>query len=1372
MRLSASIIIILLTCLAYKPASAQSGETGTFLNCGTDEHHRFLLSTDDAYRRSYTKQKTEVDSIIRETRSKRMARQEITIPVVVHIIHLGEPIGTGSNISDAQIFSAIQGLNDRFSNAIGSGQNTGISFCLATTDPNGNPTTGINRVNGSVIPKYASEGITYSGSCGASEHGIKDLSRWPTLEYYNIWAVHKICGDNPNGGGVGGYAYYPNGGPYDGCVVYASGMIYGWNGVAHELGHGLNLAHTFDGDGGGTICPPNSNCLTQGDFICDTPPHKSGDCGPSNPCTNAGDWDNSRYNYMSYCNTPSSLERFTPDQIDRMQATMQVWPRSELLNSAGCGTAGGCNFPTELISGFDATGMSTVKKAGNNGSGNYYNVWQTIEGANTCEYHSCGSEKIYEVTIPDFSGADGYLEVVASAANNISIVVYENSCFNMPVHIVQDYGVAGSQFPVSPNSTIYVVIDLCGSNNDFDITFNLDIRNYSSQSCNLDRTGLVCGNTLTNQQLVFSSSPNELIYQGSVNTNWTCGNPGVISAFPYYTLEKKYYFIAPVEGEYTFNVHNTNNNPNFNPDLFIMNDCYDNTGGNFYEFAGTNSAGSDESVTVYLFAGQTYYINVDGLGDEGAGVFDISVSCACAFDATALNYSSIPYVIKGYGSSVIGTSSNFDEHDFGNGCVESGMAGPEKIYKVTIPSVFGNKKYGVQISAIQKGSDKPFRIIAYEDKCDLAIAMSFGYINDEGGVYTKAQGLNLYNDLLSDKTYYVVIEGNADDYYYLRFDDLVQEDVPCNVPAIGCDDMVSGSITEADHGGKVVYYGSSYANCTPYNDDDFVFHPFYPSQAKVYRFSPESSGYYTITLTGTTENFDPDLFELESCHSNVSVRRSANRLSSQETISNYYLSGVTYYFAVDPFYVDQGYYDLQPFGSYTLSVQCCSLSGVETSSQGTTCDLDNGSASSAPVGGIPPFQYSWSNGGNTQSIDNLPAGTYSVTVTSFDGCVATSFVEVASSSGISAGADIIHTTCGLDNGSVTIDPAGGNGYTYQWANGADTQTLNNLSPGTYSVTVTTSDGCDTSLNIVINSSAGLSLVASATDETCDGCNDGSATVDVSGGTGYTYEWSNGGTDPTQDDLAPGTYEVTVTSAEGCSHTTSVTINPFGCPPIGTDIISTGPLCYGDCNGSAAIIVDGGVRPYTYLWSNGSLTDTANDLCAGGHSVTVQDANGCQAVSTFTLASNEPVNVTLTAMQDTLKANVTGGVPPYTYLWSNGTAGDHIIPGANGTYTVTVKDANGCTVEKTGDFTINSRPGIRSGGIKIMPNPARDICTIEGIDEVSIKSIDIINTWGVHVKRITGADHRVYTGDLIPGLYVVMVKDSKERIYKEKLVVIR
>lgn len=312
-------------------ARLQQGNPDRLFSCDIDLYHEYLMANDPAYRKNFLYHKHQLDSLLSiQSNNRSSFPSQYTIPVVVHIIHLGEPVGTGSNISDEQIQDAINGLNERYANANGKGANCEIQFCLATRTPDGCLTNGINRVDGSGVPGYALNGIKYNTICGADEAAIKSLSRWSPLDFYNIWVVHDICGD------WAGYAQFPNGGELDGTVIDDNFMNRESKTLAHELGHGLNIKHTFNGDGGGFNCPVNANCTVEGDAICDTPPHRRNDCGANNPCSAEGEWDNSRYNWMNYCDLPVSIGRFTQGQRDRMHASLMVYPRNALLNSIGC----------------------------------------------------------------------------------------------------------------------------------------------------------------------------------------------------------------------------------------------------------------------------------------------------------------------------------------------------------------------------------------------------------------------------------------------------------------------------------------------------------------------------------------------------------------------------------------------------------------------------------------------------------------------------------------------------------------------------------------------------------------------------------------------------------------------------------------------------------------------------------------------------------------------------------------------------------------------------------------------------------------------------------------------------------------------------
>jgi hypothetical protein len=381
--------------------------------CGTDEQHNKLWQTDTSYRQKLQKIQQEVSKILQQYRSQKTNDAIYSIPVVVHIINLGEPVGTGSNITDTQVQSAINGMNQRFANSTGAGVNAEINFCLATRDPNGCSTTGIVRVNGAAVTGYQANGVDRNNCGGANEYLIKNLSKWPVSDYYNIWVVTQICG-------VAGFAYYPTGDSYDGTMIAYNYMNASLPTLAHEVAHGFYLAHTFNGENNG-FCPTDNDCMLEGDWICDTPPHRSTDCGTGNPCSVSGVWDNSRKNYMSYCSAP---DRFTAGQKARMRATLLVYPRASLLSSQGCTPT---NFGT-VITKTNATcngncnGSITVNPAC---AGTYTYAWNT--GATIAAISSlCAGNYAVNIT-----------NTVTNETANINITITQPDPLNISLNRIQ-----------------------------------------------------------------------------------------------------------------------------------------------------------------------------------------------------------------------------------------------------------------------------------------------------------------------------------------------------------------------------------------------------------------------------------------------------------------------------------------------------------------------------------------------------------------------------------------------------------------------------------------------------------------------------------------------------------------------------------------------------------------------------------------------------------------------------------------------------------------------------------------------------------------------------------------------------------------------
>lgn len=300
--------------------------------CGADFLHQKLLREDPAYREILEQNELKMRSLLDRgglPQTASLGSDGIYyIPVVVHIIHTGEAIGSSRNPTDAKVQAAINYTNRVFE--AGSGFTSSVpfpvKFVLAKRAPDCTPTNGIVRVDGSSVPGFSPNGgVSTSGASGfAKELDIKNLSRWPNTDYYNIWVVPTIQSYE-------GFAYYP-GAPasIDGTMMRVSSINSLNTTLAHELGHGFNLRHTFEGDANGSACPDTSrDCATSGDLVCDTEPHRRPSGCPSdpNPCTGQS-YYNTQYNVMNYS---SCKNRFTPGQRSRFIAALGI--RSSLAQS-------------------------------------------------------------------------------------------------------------------------------------------------------------------------------------------------------------------------------------------------------------------------------------------------------------------------------------------------------------------------------------------------------------------------------------------------------------------------------------------------------------------------------------------------------------------------------------------------------------------------------------------------------------------------------------------------------------------------------------------------------------------------------------------------------------------------------------------------------------------------------------------------------------------------------------------------------------------------------------------------------------------------------------------------------------------------------
>ncbi len=437
-----------------------------------------------------------------------------------------------------------------------------------------------------------------------------------------------------------------------------------------------------------------------------------------------------------------------------------------------------------------------------------------------------------------------------------------------------------------------------------------------------------------------------------------------------------------------------------------------------------------------------------------------------------------------------------------------------------------------------------------------------------------------------------------------------------------------------------------------------------------------------------------------------------------------------------------------------------------------------GSVSVAASGGLVPYSYLWATGDTTPALQNLPAGTYTITVNDSNGCSFTTTDTILQPEfPLQVTTDSLHhVSCrGDSTGMVSVQALQGTApYTYVWNNGAITPYINNLIAGNYSVLITDNNGCE--LNHIIE----ITEPAEAININFDiikhlNCvnTTGSVTVSASGGSGqFSYLWSNGETTRRITNLQPGNYTITVTDVNGCTAQSTVEIlNLTGQLAVTVQSIQH-ILCQGTSTGQIAVSVNGNTGPPSFLWSSGATTASIQNLLAGTYSVTVTDSAGCQANTVFTL--NEPVAPLLlhvTGKQHVrcyngsdgfIETQISGGTLPYTYNWSNGQTTSGISNIGAGVYTVTVTDGNGCTSVKS--IRIDQPASPVTGTITVTNN----VTCFGGANGSAI-----INAFGgtgqLSYLWSNGVVGPVVTG-LNSGNYSIIVTDSNQCVYTESCII--
>ncbi len=338
-------------------------------------------------------------------------------------------------------------------------------------------------------------------------------------------------------------------------------------------------------------------------------------------------------------------------------------------------------------------------------------------------------------------------------------------------------------------------------------------------------------------------------------------------------------------------------------------------------------------------------------------------------------------------------------------------------------------------------------------------------------------------------------------------------------------------------------------------------------------------------------------------------------------------------------------------------------------------------------GGAPGYTFAWNTGAVTEDLTGVVAGSYTVTVTDSRGCLSTGaaiitqplslFLNIATYNDLLCAGD--------SSGAIDITANGGvPPYSYAWSSGETSEDIAQLKLGTYTATVTDGNGCVETITQVINEPTPIVASVVGTDATCFGASNGSIDLSVTGGTpAYSFLWSTFETSEDIGSLSGGVYNVIISDNNGCQQSQSITIGEPTELLLSTTV--TQISCFNSNDGAIDLTVTGGTPNYTYLWSNGEVTEDISSLTGATYSVTVTDSNGCIAVTTAIIVTPTAINTSFIDKDPLCNGDSngsidlipSGGVYPYSFSWSNGANSEDLINIPAGVYIITITDSRNC-----------------------------------------------------------------------------------------------
>ncbi len=1126
---------------------------------------------------------------------KSVVEPLLTISVVVHVIHNGEPIGQGQNLSDAQILAQIEVLNEDYSSLNSQFYNTpsqwmgiagfpNIQFCLANKKPNGTATNGIDR-----------QQLTVTGTSWSNNNinsTIKPAIKWDPLRYFNIYVL-PIPGTTAQGGVVG-FSNYPVSGQIgnnsDGVVIDyrwfgAPGFSQsGYRPLTHETGHYLGLPHPFNGgtcsldDGIGDT--PNIEVPTR-----DLATLNCTSSYPNGPmsCGN----EHLYVNYMDYV-TENCYTSFTAGQVNVMRAVL-----NGTSSGFGYGSRNGLitNAPTQCSIPATDAGITRVV--------NPKNI-------------SCTTGQLTPmVTLRNFG---------TSSLTSANIFYKINN--NAPVSfawqgiLFTGQNVDVSLAPFSPAGGSY--------------TFTA----WTTQPNGLTDQRITNDTTVANRFTYLATAPP--MFENFENEIGFPTSEGIFQlnvsndAFVWQVVDS---VSAYGNGTYSSVFDNFNdingNNPYGTLDAMIT---------RHFDFTNVQDAMVRFDVA--------YAPYIEDIGDTLFLL--IATDCSQNFNQQAFKKGGMTLATAPISTSEFTPTSAQWRNEIVDLSAYDGMS--DVTVAFVNKSAFGNRLF-VDNIGIGKNCNlltaTATNLQADDCSANCTGAATIQASNHNGGLHYRWEGFPANFDQATNSQ---LCAGTTT----VTVTDLIgcSKTVAVQIAQQQAPQLTKSTTNVTTYNGMNGTATVTVSNGTaPYN---YIWSNGFQETTNSNSSTATglAKGDYTVTvsagngcsaMTFVSVGSVCDLFQVgltginAACFGGNNGQLQTSLISGTAPIIYSWSNGQTSANAIN-----------LTAGTYTVTTT--DANGCPSTASGTvfqptqlvvnatsTAQMINGAndgtATANSSGGVASYNYSWSNGMTGSSISALAPGTYTVTTTDANSCTATASTTVNSVScaSFTANLTVNNLTCfGSNNGTATAVPNGGNQpLTFAWSNGVITASVQNLPAGPITVSITDGIGCLVQLSGNITQPAQLVTNAISTNETMPAANNGTAAVNPSGGImPYSVLWNTGATALNINNLAPGNYSVTVTDGNGCTASSQVNVQSSTCF-IGLQLSSTPTSCPDLANGTATVnIQTGGTGPFGFLWSNGATTATIPNALAGGYLVTVTDAGGCSATGQVTVESNDTTPPTI------------------------------------------------------------------------------------------------------------------------------------------------